>query len=282
MQRRGFRLIRHDVTAPLTWEGPLDEIWNLACAVSPPLCQRDPTHTFRTCVEGSLNLLDLAHRTGARILQASTSEVHGDPEVSPQREDYCGAVNPYGPRACYDEGKRVAETLFFEYGCRGVETRIARIFNTYGPRMSPTDGRVVSNLVCQALAGADLTIHGDGRQTRSFCYVDDLVDGLLGLMESGEPAPVNLGNPVEFTMLDLARIVLELTGSASRLVHLPMPVDDPRQRRPDISRATELLGWTPQVPLQEGLAQTIDHFRRERAEAALLHLGARMVASDTR
>jgi UDP-glucuronate decarboxylase len=226
-------------------------------------------HTLRTCVEGALHLLGLAGRTGARILQASTSEVYGDPEVSPQAEGYRGSVNPYGPRACYDEGKRAAETLFFGYARRGVDTRVARIFNTYGPRLSPEDGRVVSNLVVQALGGEDLTIYGDGTQTRSFCFVDDLVEGLVRLMASDEPRSVNLGNPHEFTMLELAGLVLKLTGSSSRVVHRPLPVDDPRQRCPDVSRAAELLGWAPRVPLREGLARTIAHFRAEAAPRAL-------------
>ncbi|MCE6953072.1 SDR family oxidoreductase [Cereibacter sphaeroides] len=259
-----FHFVRHDITNALPWDGPLDEIYNLACAASPPLYQKDPIHTFRTCTEGVLNLLGLARRTGARILQSSTSEVYGDPEVTPQREGYRGAVNTIGPRACYDEGKRAAETLFWEFGAhQGVEVRIARIFNTYGPRMSPDDGRVVSNFVVQALTGADLTLYGDGMQTRSFCYVDDMVAGLRRLMASECSLPVNLGNPGEFTMRELADRVLRLTGSRSRIVHHPLPVDDPRQRRPDIGFAKSVLGWAPTVPLEQGLALTIRHFADE-------------------
>ena len=264
-----FRFLRHDVTEPLSWDGPLDEIYNLACPASPPLYQLDPIHTFRTCTEGSINLLSLARRSGARILLASTSEVYGDPEISPQPESYRGAVNTMGPRACYDEGKRSAEMLFWEFGAHmGVEIRVARIFNTYGPRMSPEDGRVVSNFIVQALTGADLTVNGDGSQTRSFCYVDDLVEGLRRLMASGCTQPVNLGNPGEFTMRDLAAIVLRQTGSAARIVRCPLPVDDPRQRRPDISRAQAVLGWQPTVPLEEGIARTIRHFAGELGLAA--------------
>jgi UDP-glucuronate decarboxylase len=247
-------------------DGPLDEVWNLACAASPPQYQRDPLHTFRTCIQGSLNLLELAREKGARILQASTSEVYGDPEVTLQSESYRGSVNTWGPRACYDEGKRAAETLFFEYERLGVEVRVVRIFNTYGPRMSPEDGRVVSNFVCQALAGEPLTIHGDGSQTRSFCYVDDLVEGLSRLMASDVRGPVNIGNPGEFTVRELADMVLEMTGSNSLIVHKPMPQDDPRQRRPDISRAEAELGWAPTVPLAEGLTRTIGHFREALAQ----------------
>jgi UDP-glucuronate decarboxylase len=267
MREGRFSFLRHDVVQPLSVEGPLDEVWNLACAASPPQYQRDPLHTFRTCVHGSLNLLELAREKRARILQASTSEVYGDPEVACQAESYRGSVNTWGPRACYDEGKRAAETLFYEYARQGVEVRVARIFNTYGPRMSPEDGRVVSNFVCQALRGEALTIHGDGSQTRSFCYVDDLVEGLVRLMASEAEGPVNLGNPGEFTVRELAEMVLEMTGSASELLHKPLPQDDPRQRRPDITRAATLLEWTPQVALREGLPKTIEHFREEIAEA---------------
>jgi UDP-glucuronate decarboxylase len=259
-----FRFIEADIIQPLMIDGPVDQIYNLACTASPPLYQRDPMHTFRTCVFGAMNMLELAKAKGARILQASTSEVYGDPEISPQAEGYRGAVNTMGPRACYDEGKRSAETLFWEYGAhQGVETRVARIFNTYGPRMSPEDGRVVSNFVVQALTGADLTIHGDGQQTRSFCYVDDLVEGLIRLMASDTREPVNLGNPGEFTVAELADKVLRMTGSTSRLVRLPMPIDDPRQRKPDISRAQSVLGWAPLIPLDQGLALTIAHFAQE-------------------
>ncbi len=267
MQGPRFSFLRHDIGTPLSVDGPLDEIWNLACAASPPQYQRDPLHTMRTCLQGSWNLLDLARQTGARILQASTSEVYGDPEVDCQAEHYRGSVNTWGPRACYDEGKRTAETLFYEYARLGVEVRVARIFNTYGPRMSPEDGRVVSNFVRQALAGEALTLYGEGSQTRSFCYVDDLVDGLMRLMASDVQAPVNLGNPGEFTVRELAQMVLEITGSRSPLVHQPLPPDDPRQRRPDITRAQTELGWAPRVALRDGLARTIAHFREELAEA---------------
>jgi UDP-glucuronate decarboxylase len=266
MREPRFSFLRHDIAQPLAVEGPVDEVWNLACAASPPQYQRDPLHTFRTCIQGSLHLLELAREKGARILQASTSEVYGDPEVTLQAESYRGCVNTWGPRACYDEGKRAGETLFYEYERMGVEVRVARIFNTYGPRMSPEDGRVVSNFVCQALAGEPLTIHGDGSQTRSFCYVDDLVEGLLRLMASEAMGPVNIGNPGEFTVRELAGMVLEMTGSDSPIVHKPMPQDDPRQRRPDIARAQSELGWGPTVPLAEGLTRTIAHFREALAE----------------
>ena len=253
-----FRFVEHDIIAPLTIHGPVDEIYNLACAASPPLYQRDPIHTFRTCVYGAMNLLELARAKNARILQSSTSEVYGDPEVSPQSERYRGAVNTVGPRACYDEGKRAAETLFWEFGAhQGVETRIARIFNTYGPQMHPEDGRVVSNFIVQALLGQDLTVYGDGTQTRSFCYISDLIDGLLRLMASDAKQPVNLGNPVEFTIGDLAGMVIGLTRSRARVVHAALPVDDPRQRKPDITLARTLLGWEPAVSLDRGLAHTI-------------------------
>lgn len=259
-----FSFIEADVIQPPRIEGPLDEIYNLACPASPPQYQRDPIHTFRTCVIGTMNLLDLAREKRARLLQASTSEVYGDPEVSPQAEGYRGAVNTCGPRACYDEGKRAAETLCWEYGThQGVTTRIARIFNTYGPRMCPEDGRVVSNFIMQALTGADVTVYGAGTHTRSLCYVSDLVDGLIRLMASDVATPVNLGNPCEFTVREIAGMVLAMTDSASRLVHLPLPVDDPRQRRPDIGRAMTLLGWQPTVPLAEGLARTIPAFALE-------------------
>ncbi len=259
-----FQFVHHDIITPFVIDGPLDEIYNMACAASPPLYQKDPIHTFRTCVYGSMNLLELARQKGARILQSSTSEVYGDPEISPQPEGYRGAVNTVGPRACYDEGKRAAETLFWEFGeHQGVEVRIARIFNTYGPHMHPEDGRVVSNFVVQALLGQDITIYGDGAQTRSFCYVDDLVDGLMRLMASSHKQPVNLGNPGEFTMRELAGMVLRLTGSTSTLVKCPLPVDDPRQRKPDISRAQSLLGWAPTITLDQGLARTIAHFAAE-------------------
>lgn len=258
-----FELIEHDIIAPLDIEGPIGAIYNLACPASPPKYQRDPVHTFRTSIDGAQNMLDLALRHGARILQASTSEVYGDPELSPQPESYCGAVNTYGPRACYDEGKRGAETLFYEYAHRfGVETRIARIFNTYGPRMDAEDGRVVSNFVVQALCGQDITIYGSGRQTRSFCYVDDLIEGLIRLMAAdiGKVGPINLGNPREFTVLELAQLVLDKTQSTSKLRYLQALPDDPRQRRPDITRAQMVLGWQPTVSLDDGLDHMIAHF----------------------
>ncbi|QFI66793.1 UDP-glucuronic acid decarboxylase family protein [Sinorhizobium alkalisoli] len=256
-----FRVIAHDIVEPLDLEA--DEIYNLACPASPPHYQADPIQTTKTCVIGSLNLLELAARRGARILQASTSEVYGDPQVHPQVEAYWGNVNSFGPRSCYDEGKRCAETLFFDFHkARGVEIKIVRIFNTYGPRMRPDDGRVVSNFIVQALKGEDITVYGDGSQTRSFCFVDDLIDGLVRLMVS--PAsltgPVNLGNPGEFTIAELAEQVIQLTGSRSRIVRQPLPVDDPRQRRPDISLAGRELGWRPTVDLSAGLAQTIRYF----------------------
>ena len=264
-----FSFVRHDISLPLTIDGPVDEVWNLACAASPPQYQRDPLHTFRTCVLGTSHLVELAREKKARFLQASTSEVYGDPEIPVQDESYRGSVNTWGPRACYDEGKRAAETVLYEYERMGVEVRVARIFNTYGPRMSPEDGRVVSNLVCQALSGEAMTLYGDGSQTRSFCYVDDLVEGLVRLMRSDVRGPVNLGNPGEFTVRELAEMVRTMTGSSSELVHRPLPQDDPRQRRPDISRAGELLGWAPQVPLRQGLMPTIAHFREEIAEPSL-------------
>lgn len=261
-----FRFVRHDIIAPMTISGPVDEIYNLACPASPPRYQANPIHTFRTSVEGSLNLLALAERKGARILLSSTSEVYGDPEHSPQAESYRGCVNTVGPRACYDEGKRAAETLFWEYGAhRGLETRIARIFNTYGPQMNPEDGRVVSNFIVQALRGEALTVYGDGAQTRSFCYVDDLVEGLIRLMDSEEKMPVNLGNPGEFTMLELAELVRAKVGSRTPITFRPLPQDDPRQRRPDITRARRILGWAPTVPLDRGLDWTIAWFAQRIA-----------------
>ena len=258
-----FELLRHDVTFPLYVE--VDAIYNLASPASPIHYQHDPVQTTKTNVMGAINMLGLAKRLRVPILQASTSEVYGDPEVHPQTEDYWGKVNPIGPRACYDEAKRVAETLFFDYHRQhGLAIRVARIFNTYGPRMAADDGRVVSNFIVQALRGEPLTIYGDGSQTRSFCYVDDLVGGLIALMENtaGEVGPVNLGNPGEFTMLELAEKVLELTGSSSTVEHLPLPQDDPKQRQPDISRAKESLGWEPTVPLNEGLVKTIEYFQK--------------------
>jgi UDP-glucuronate decarboxylase len=257
-----FEFLRHDVINPLKLE--VDEIYNLACPASPVHYQYNPVLTTKTSVMGAMNMLGLAKRLRCRIFQASTSEVYGDPEVHPQREDYWGHVNPIGTRACYDEGKRCAETLFFDYHRQhGVDIKVARIFNTYGPRMHRRDGRVVSNYNTQALDGEDLTIYGDGSQTRSFCYVDDLIDGFLRLME--QPAsftgPVNLGNPHEFTMIELAERVLKLTGSRSKVVHQPLPADDPKQRQPDITLAREKLGWEPKVQLAEGLVHTIAHFR---------------------
>jgi UDP-glucuronate decarboxylase len=258
-----FEILRHDVTFPLYVE--VDEIYNLACPASPIHYQLDPVQTTKTSVHGAINMLGLAKRLRARILQASTSEVYGDPSVHPQTEEYWGNVNPIGPRSCYDEGKRCAETLFFDYHRQhGLEIKVARIFNTYGPRMHPNDGRVVSNFVMQALRGVPITLFGDGSQTRSFCYVSDLVRGLIALMESpaAVTGPVNLGNPGEFTMRELAELVIAKIGSRSPLVHMPLPQDDPRQRRPDISKAADLLGWRPEIPLADGLEPTIDYFRR--------------------
>ena len=260
--QRNFELIRHDVTFPLYLE--VDQIYNLACPASPVHYQHDPVQTTKTSVHGAINMLGLAKRTGARILQASTSEVYGDPEVHPQEESYWGRVNPVGIRSCYDEGKRCAETLFFDYWRQhGLEIKVARIFNTYGPRMHPDDGRVVSNFIVQALRKEPLTIYGDGSQTRSFCFVDDLVEGLIRLMDS-EPeftGPVNLGNPGEFSMLALADAVIRETSSDSAMVFKPLPEDDPMQRRPDIRLAQEMLDWRPQVELKEGLSRTVAYFR---------------------
>lgn len=258
-----FEALRHDVTFPLYIEA--DEIYNLACPASPIHYQADPVQTTKVSVHGAINMLGLAKRLRARILQASTSEVYGDPEVHPQAEDYLGRVNPIGPRACYDEGKRCAETLFFDYHRQhGLKIKVARIFNTYGPGMRPDDGRVVSNFIVQALRGQPITIYGDGSQTRSFCYVDDLVDGLIRLMASPdhETGPINLGNPSEFTMLELAELVLLLTGSDSRIEFLPLPKDDPTRRKPDITRARTVLGWEPTVEVMDGLEQTVAWFRQ--------------------
>lgn len=256
-----FELLRHDVTQPLYVE--VDQIYNLACPASPPHYQYDPIHTAKTSVLGALNLLGLAKRTRARILQASTSEVYGDPEVHPQPESYRGCVNPIGIRSCYDEGKRMAETLFFDYHRQhGVDIKVIRIFNTYGPNMNPRDGRVVSNFIVQALKGEDITVYGDGTQTRSFCYVDDLVEGMVRMMNSREDftGPVNLGNPGEFTMLELADKVISLTGSNSKIVYKPLPQDDPTQRKPVIELAKKELDWQPTVALEEGLKRTIRYF----------------------
>ncbi|MBN8553774.1 MAG: SDR family oxidoreductase [Caulobacterales bacterium] len=257
-----FELMRHDVTYPLHVE--VDRIFNLACPASPVHYQYDPVQTVKTSVHGAINMLGLAKRTGARVFQASTSEVYGDPAIHPQPEAYWGNVNPIGPRACYDEGKRCAETLFFDYHRQhGVDIKVVRIFNTYGPRMNMNDGRVVSNFIVQALKGEPITIYGDGSQTRSFCYVDDLIDGFVRMMDTpeGVTGPVNLGNPGEFTMLELAELILELTGSSSRIEFFPAAVDDPKQRRPVIDTARESLGWEPKVPLRDGLKETIDYFR---------------------
>lgn len=257
-----FELLRHDVTFPLYVE--VDEIYNLACPASPPHYQHDPVQTTKTSVHGAINLLGLARRTGARLLQASTSEVYGDPARHPQREDYWGHVNPVGLRSCYDEGKRCAETLCIDYRRQhGMRVKVARIFNTYGPRMLADDGRVVSNFVVQALTGRELTVFGDGRQTRSFCYVDDLIEGLVRLMGSADDfcGPVNLGNPAESSMLELAQQVIALTGSRAAIGFAPLPADDPARRQPDISLAMQQLGWQPSVSLREGLERTIDHFR---------------------
>ena len=256
-----FDLLRHDVTFPLYVE--VDEIYNLACPASPVHYQHDPVQTTKTSVHGAINMLGLAKRLRAKILQASTSEVYGDPQIHPQSETYWGHVNPIGFRSCYDEGKRCAETLFFDYWRQHrLPIKVARIFNTYGPRMHPNDGRVVSNFIVQALLGRDITIYGDGSQTRAFCYVDDLIDGLLRLMNSKDEVtgPINIGNPEEFSIAKLAATVIELTGSRSKLVHRPRPEDDPRQRRPDISKAQEVLGWAPRTPLAQGLKKTIDYF----------------------
>jgi UDP-glucuronate decarboxylase len=256
-----FEFMRHDITFPLYVE--VDAIYNLASPASPVHYQRDPVQTIKTNVIGAVNMLGLAKRLGIRIFQASTSEVYGDPDVHPQPETYWGNVNPIGPRACYDEGKRAAETLFFDYYRQhGLEIRVARIFNTYGPRMAISDGRVVSNFIVQALRNEDITIYGEGSQTRSFCFVDDLIEGFVRLFESNLSGPINLGNSGEFTMLALAEEVLALTGSTSRIAFEKLPVDDPRQRQPDIARAKRELGWSPKVKLKEGLEQTIEYFKR--------------------
>jgi UDP-glucuronate decarboxylase len=257
-----FEVIRHDVTFPLYVE--VDKIFHLACPASPVHYQRDPVQTTKTAVHGSINMLGLAKRTGARILLTSTSEVYGDPLVHPQTEDYWGNVNPIGPRACYDEGKRAAETLFFDYHRQhNLDIKVVRLFNTYGPRMHPQDGRVVSNFIMSALTGAPLTVYGEGEQTRSFCYVSDLIDGLISMMDSGleVTGPINLGNPGEFTIGELANIVIGKTNSSSKIDYLPLPVDDPIRRQPDITRAKEALGWQPTIALSEGLDTTIAHFK---------------------
>jgi UDP-glucuronate decarboxylase len=258
-----FELIRHDVTFPLYVE--VDQIYNLACPASPIHYQYDPVQTTKTSVHGAINMLGLAKRTGARIFQASTSEVYGDPEQHPQQETYWGRVNPIGPRSCYDEGKRCAETLFFDYHRQhDLDIKVVRIFNTYGPRMHPNDGRVVSNFVVQALKGQDITIFGDGSQTRSFCYVDDLIEGFMRMMntDKGVTGPINLGNPGEFTMLELAEKIIKLTASKSKLVFQALPTDDPKQRQPDITLAKQYLDWEPKVNLEDGLKETIAYFRK--------------------
>ncbi len=257
-----FELIRHDVTQPLYIE--VNEIYNLACPASPVHYQYNPVQTIKTSVHGAINVLGLAKRLNAKILQASTSEVYGDPEIHPQPESYWGKVNPIGVRSCYDEGKRCSETLFFDYHRQyNINTRVVRIFNTYGPRMRPDDGRVVSNFIVQALKNEDLTVYGDGQQTRSFCYVDDLIDGIIRMMNNGANhiGPVNIGNPCEFTMLELAEQTLKLTGSKSKLIHKPLPSDDPKQRKPDISLAKKILDWEPKVSLEDGLKETINYFK---------------------
>ena len=256
-----FELVRHDVTFPLYVE--VDEIWNLACPASPIHYQHDPVQTTKTCVHGAINVLGLAKRLEAKIFQASTSEVYGDPTVHPQPEDYCGSVSPIGLRACYDEGKRCAETLFFDYHRQhGTRIRVARIFNTYGPRMHPNDGRVVSNFIVQALNGAPITVYGDGSQTRAFCYVDDLVEGMLKFMDAPDDliGPVNLGNPQELSIIELAETIVRLTGSRSEIVFAPLPADDPTQRCPDITLARDELGWEPATPLEQGVTETIAYF----------------------
>jgi UDP-glucuronate decarboxylase len=267
---KNFEVIRHDVTFPLYVE--VDEVYNLACPASPIHYQQDPVQTTKTSVHGAVNVLGLAKRLRAKILQASTSEVYGDPSVHPQTEDYWGHVNSVGPRSYYDEGKRCAETLFFDYWRQHqLRIKVARIFNTYGPRMHPNDGRVVSNFIVQALLRRDITIFGDGLQTRSFCYVDDLIDGLVRMMNTSDEVtgPINIGNPKEFTILELATMVVDLTGSGSRIVHRPIPQDDPRQRRPDISRANDMLAWAPQMSLSDGLVHTIEYFQGLLSEQAI-------------
>jgi UDP-glucuronate decarboxylase len=263
LDHKAFELMRHDVTHPLYIE--VDQIYNLACPASPIHYQRDPVQTTKTSVHGAINLLGLAKRLRAKILQASTSEIYGDPNVHPQVEKYWGNVNPIGPRSCYDEGKRCAETLFFDYYRQhNMPIKVVRIFNTYGPRMHPNDGRVMSNFIVQALLGRDVTIYGDGSQTRSFCYVDDLIDGLIRMMATpaANVGPINIGNPEEFTILQLAKLVIEMTGSHSKIIHRPKPQDDPRKRRPDISRAQETLNWSPRISLGEGLNKTVAYFEK--------------------
>ena len=275
-----FELIRHDVCFPLYVE--CDQIFNLACPASPIHYQRDPVQTTKTSVMGAINMLGLAKRLKVKILQASTSEIYGDPSVHPQPEEYWGNVNAIGPRSCYDEGKRCAETLFFDYRRQhNLEIKVVRIFNTYGPRMHPNDGRVVSNFIIQALTGKDITVFGDGSQTRSFCYVDDLVDGFVRFMATPPEVsgPINVGNPGEFTMLQLAQEVIDLTGSPSKIVHKPLPQDDPRQRRPDISLANEVVGWQPKVSLREGLKKTIGYFDEQLKNRGIKSFSGRQLVS---
>jgi UDP-glucuronate decarboxylase len=270
LDHKHFELIRHDITFPLYVE--VDEIYNLACPASPIHYQHDPVQTTKTSVQGAINMLGLAKRLRRKILQASTSEVYGDPDVHPQSEGYWGHVNPIGPRSCYDEGKRCAEALFFDYRRQhNLQIKVARIFNTYGPRMHPNDGRVVSNFIVQALLGRDITVYGEGLQTRSFCYVDDLVHGLARLMNTpGDiTGPVNIGNPAEFKIIDLAQMIVAKVGSRSKIVHRALPENDPKQRQPDISRAQELLGWKPRVALKEGLTKTVEYFERLLSDNAL-------------
>lgn len=266
MEDPNFSFLLHDVVDPINFNNSIDYIFNMACPASPPKYQADPIQTMKTNLYGAFNLLDVARRKGARILQASTSEVYGDPDISPQQERYQGNVNTVGPRSCYDEGKRAAETIFHEHReCLGVDLRIARIFNAYGPGMDPEDGRVVSNFINQALAGDPITIYGDGSQTRSFCYLEDMVDGLIALMHSPATTfePINIGNPDEFTVAELAKLVLDKIQTTSEIVHVDLPVDDPKQRRPDITRAKRHLGWSPKVDLAQGLDRTIAYFRAE-------------------
>lgn len=260
VEKPNFEIMRHDITFPLYIE--VDEIYNLACPASPVQYQKNPVQTLKTSVHGAINMLGLAKRTGARILQASTSEIYGDPQQHPQTEEYWGHVNPTGTRACYDEGKRAAETLFFDYHRQhGVDIRVIRIFNTYGPNMQLDDGRVISNFVVQALKGQDITIYGDGQQTRSFCYVSDLIDGMIRMMANDYVGPVNLGNPTEFTIVQLAEKIVSMTDSTSKIINVGLPSDDPKQRRPDISKARDLLDWHPRVELDSGLKKTIAYFK---------------------
>jgi UDP-glucuronate decarboxylase len=279
---KNFEVLRHDITHPLFVE--VDEIFNLACPASPIHYQRDPVQTTKTSVLGSINMLGLAKRLKAKILQASTSEVYGDPSVHPQREDYWGHVNPIGPRSCYDEGKRCAETLFFDYWRQHqMPIKVVRIFNTYGPRTHPNDGRVVSSFIVQALQNQDISVFGEGQQTRSFCYVDDMITGLVSMMETDSKSigPVNLGNPRELSIRQLADIIIRLTGSRSKVVHRPLPQDDPKQRRPDISEAQRLLGWEPRVPLEQGLQATIQYFERLLSDGIIQRQGNAVVFSAT-